>query len=306
MAGWAIVAIPAQDDYVWKMSSEKVPHMTMLFLGEQNGNPDEVAIASFVKHVADASLKRFGLDVDHRGPLGPEDADVLFFNNYGHQIDNLKNVRSALLQDQNIFEAYNSTQQYPEWTPHLTLGYPATPAKPDTRDYPGIQYVRFDKLALWTSDFAGYEFLLKDPLGMELAMGDNLDKALAHNDLAHHGVPGMKWGKHTKAGSSGGSGAPKKGFFDKPSAAKAIVLGSFGKKSAYTNPEALHLRKQAGKLRIASVLANVGSQAIGRLGQGNAGAQAVSTVLGLGAGAVGVASIVKGAQGASMQQHSSR
>lgn len=34
MANWAIVAIPEERDPVWKYSSEKVPHMTLLFLGE--------------------------------------------------------------------------------------------------------------------------------------------------------------------------------------------------------------------------------------------------------------------------------
>lgn len=300
MAKWAIVAVPTQDDYVWKMSSEEIPHTTLLFLGEQNGNPKEVAIASFIKHVADTSLKRFGLEVDHRGPLGPDEADVLFFENHGHTIDNLKNVRTALLQDQNIFEAYNSTLQYPEWTPHLTLGYPAAPAKPDERDYPGVQYVRFDKLAFWTSDFAGYEFLLKEQHGMELAMGDNIDQV-----LEHHGVAGMKWGKHKSAGSSAGSSAPKKkGFFDKPTAAKALILGSYGKKSAYTNPEALALRKQAGKLRIASALVGVGSTAISQIGKNSAGAQAVGSILNFGAGAVNLASLVQGAKGAHLQSHS--
>lgn len=191
MSEWVIVAIPSEQDYVWKLSSEKKPHMTLLFLGEQEGNPHEVDIASFIKHAVDTTLDRFGMDVDRRGTLGPDMADVLFFNKTGYGYggaENMEAFRNVLLQDQNIFEAHSSTAQYDSWTPHLTLGYPTAPAHPDERDYPGTSWVSFDKIALWTSDSEGYEFLLKE---QELAMSD-----ISISELAHHGVPGMKWGKH--------------------------------------------------------------------------------------------------------------
>lgn len=185
----AIVAIPAEDDYVWKISSEKIPHMTLLFLGDMEIGPATARIETFVSHVVDISMTRFGGEVDRRGTLGPDDADVLFFRK--HDLKMVNAARLDMLAQDDIREAYNSTQQYPEWTPHLTLGYPASPAKVDTRDYPGINWINFDRIAIWFDDFDGPEFQLKSfaEEGGELAMAEYGGVV-----LEHHGVKGMKWG----------------------------------------------------------------------------------------------------------------
>lgn len=197
MTAWVIVAIPSEDDYVWNLSSEKIPHMTLLFLGEPDDRVSAERIALFTQHVANTSLSRFGLSVDRRGTLGPDDADVLFFEkDFAKQIED---VRSQLLTNDDINMAYNAVEQYPEWTPHLTLGYPTAPAKKDKRDYPGTHWVNFDRIALWTGDFEGIEFPLRRQDDRALAMTDKVDEF-----LAHHGVKGMKWGVR-KSTSSGGS-----------------------------------------------------------------------------------------------------
>lgn len=201
--GWTIVAVPSQDDYIWNISSEKIPHMTMLFLGEQSGEPDPLVV-EFLQHVADTSMTRFGLSVDRRGKLGDNDADVLFFDK--HLAQNIANVRSQMLQFDPIKRLYNSVEQYPEWTPHLTLGYPETPAKKDARDYPGTTWVNFDKLFFWTGDFTGIEFELKDNRDLEtVSMSEGLDKV-----LAHHGIKGMKWGVRRSAVELKGARQEKK------------------------------------------------------------------------------------------------
>lgn len=191
MSNWTIVAIPTDEDPVMKISSEKTPHCTLLFLGEQAGNMDERKIAEFLLHVTNTTVRRFGLDVDRRGILGPKQADVLFFGS--HNMEKLNTLRSNLLQDPEILEAFNSTDQYPEWTPHLTLGYPESPAHKDDREYPGLGWVNFDKLALWTEDFDGYEFLLKGDEAMALAHGLKLTPS--DDEMTHYGIPGMRWGK---------------------------------------------------------------------------------------------------------------
>jgi 2'-5' RNA ligase len=187
MGSYTIVAIPSEDDYVWKLSSEKVPHMTILFLGEELQN--EQNTMEFIQHVVNTTLCRFGMNVSRRGTLGPKDADVLFFDTrYAKQIENF---RANLLKNSNIFQAYNSVEQYPEWTPHLTMGYPESPAKPDERDYPGIHWVNFDKIAIWVNDYEGPEFVLDE---------SNYDSPLAYSDmgfddmLSHFGIKGMHWG----------------------------------------------------------------------------------------------------------------
>lgn len=198
MANLAIVAIPTADDHVWKISSEKIPHMTLLFLGEQSDNPNIEHIKEFVEHAAKTVLNRFGLSVDRRGELGDSKADVLFLENHPRQ--SISRFREFLLKDRYILEAFNSVEQFDEWNPHLTLGYPATPAWPDTRAYPGLHWIRFDKIAVWDEDFAGLEILLEDDDRGPYSVGWS-EKSVSF--LAHYGVKGQKWGVRRK--NRGGS-----------------------------------------------------------------------------------------------------
>lgn len=150
-----IVAIPAEDDPVWKVSSEKVPHLTLCFLKGPFENEENTIL--FVEHVVSTSLSRFGLSVDRRGTLGADDADVLFFDkSYGGK--ELLAFRAFLLANKDIYQAYKKAEQYPIWTPHLTLGYPETPANEMPEH--GIHWINFDRVAVWTSDFDGPEFVL--------------------------------------------------------------------------------------------------------------------------------------------------
>lgn len=193
MTGTAIVAIPRQDDYVWNISSEKIPHLTLLMLGDLSASPNLGKIVDFVEHVAETSLTRFGLDVDHRGLLGPDDSDVLFFaDRWG--LKDIALARAYMLKNDLVRKAYDSVAQFPQWTPHLTLGTPSSPAKPDKRDWPGTSFVSFDKIAVWTGDFEGPTFDLKDnDWNMDMAMNDVIDGI-----LSHHGIKGQKWGVRRK------------------------------------------------------------------------------------------------------------
>ena len=238
MTSWCIVAIPDENDITWRISSEKIPHMTLLFLGEQDGDPTRML--EHIVHVANMSLTRFGLGVDRRGVLGDDEADVLFFS--GHGIDRIKQFRSDLLANRDIREAYESVEQYPEWTPHLTLGYPNSPAKPDNRDYPGISWVNFTKLALWVEQDEGFEVPLKEQ--EELAMSQKVE-----DFLEHYGVPGMKWGQRKAARASARSAAGPTKYAN----TKTLLTGSLGSKSRFNNPAALKKRATAGKLRTAAI-----------------------------------------------------
>ena len=188
MSSLVVVAIPADDDQVWKVSSEEVPHLTLLYLGDSNTVDNVDSIAEFLDHAASTSLNRFGLDVDRRGVLGGDQADVLFFSE-GWEAKEVKQFRHYLLQNDDIRTAYDSSEQHPDWLPHLTLGYPETPAKPNPNDY-GISWVRFDRIALWLGDYEGPEFVLQRSNDYaEVSMSDAVE-----NVLAHYGKKGMKWG----------------------------------------------------------------------------------------------------------------
>lgn len=188
--GTAIVAIPREDDYVWKLSSEKIPHMTLLYLGDGLTPAETNDVVEFVKHAVSWGLHRFGLSVDRRGVLGSDEADVLFFEK-GHSTEPIEKFRGQLLKNDTIFKAFSSTEQFDGWTPHLTLGYPGSPAKKDTRDFPSTSWVSFDKIAVWYGDYEGAEIVIPDTEYLEvMSMGEKA----AQDFLAHFGVKGMKWG----------------------------------------------------------------------------------------------------------------
>jgi len=186
----AIVALPREDDYVWNVSSEKVPHLTILALGDDVSEADTQHIVDFVEY-ASSLLNPFGMDVDYRGELGEKQADVLFLNKSGWSFDRVNNFRNMILQDLAIKTAFRSIDQFPEWNPHLTLGYPETPAKKDTRDYPGITWMTFDRIAVWTSNYEGPTFRLKTEHDEVIAMSFT---QIGEEFIAHHGVKGMRWG----------------------------------------------------------------------------------------------------------------
>lgn len=190
MSSLVVVAIPREDDPVWKISSEKVPHLTILFLGENGDHPDKGRIFEFLEHAANTTLTRFGLDAERRGTLGDDEADVVFFRKDNWSFPKIEAFRSDLLQDHAIRKAFDSVPQFPEWTPHLTLGYPKTPAKKSTDER--LYYVQFDRIALWDGDFEGTELLLKDEYSMEVSMSDTV--ATGEKFLSHFGVKGMRWG----------------------------------------------------------------------------------------------------------------
>lgn len=190
---WTIAAIPTPEEYVWKVSSEKIPHLTICVFDETHLQDRQTELSEFLRHAIDSQLQIFELEVIRRGPLGPDDADVLFFGDYNMR--KLKDFRNSLLQNSDIQLGYNAVEQYPEWTPHLTLGYPTTPAHKDSREYPGISWVKFGSIALWTDDFAGETFNLKAKQEVDaLAQQETLGERAVGNFLEHYGKKGMKWG----------------------------------------------------------------------------------------------------------------
>jgi hypothetical protein len=139
------------------------------------------------------------MSVDRRGTLGEKNADVLFFSKERWSLDRVSKFRDSLLANNDIKAAYNAVDQFPEWIPHLTLGFPDTPAKDDDRDYP-IGMVEFDKIGLWVGDFTGVEFELKSPDSDLESMG--MSESFVSEQLMHYGVKGMKWGTRKSRSAS--------------------------------------------------------------------------------------------------------
>lgn len=229
-----IVAIPDEDDRVWKVSSEQVPHLTLLYLGDSDQVTNVDKIVEFVEHAATTTLKRFYLPVDRRDTLGADEADVLFFKKGRYDFKAIRDFRAALLQDNNIRTAYDSASQFEgPWEPHLTLGYPATPANPMPDGWEGRFYsVEFTKIAVWVDNFDGPEFLLSDYWDDEeaLAMGvmspNQARIAMGAEALQHFGVKGMKWGVRKQSVTSGAKTAAKTVGTTASKGAKATVKGA--------------------------------------------------------------------------------
>src|SRR5690606_22258534 len=82
--------------------------------------------------------------VTERGTLGDDGADVAFLE----PTDSLLAMREGLLEaSPTIRAAMDSVEQFPEWMPHVTLGYPETPAR---AEYDGTE-VAFDRIGLWVA-----------------------------------------------------------------------------------------------------------------------------------------------------------
>jgi hypothetical protein len=235
-----IVAIPRKDDQVWKVSSEKVPHLTLLYLGESESNPNVLGIMEFVQHAIEISEHGdFMLSVDYRDTLGDDNADVVFFDK-DHSFKWIEQFRSQLLQNEIIRSAYESSDQfmrtsedapdeYAEWRPHLTLGYPATPAKDDEAEH-GIHWISFDRIAVWNGDYEGPSWRLKWPEmregydsfdGRWSAVEKTATMAVAEKPsleeiIEHYGVKGMRWGVRKEDGS--GNASTSKGEKRRPGA----------------------------------------------------------------------------------------
>ncbi|QEQ93871.1 hypothetical protein SEA_KARDASHIAN_6 [Streptomyces phage Kardashian] len=204
-----VVALPSEYDEVRKVSSEDEPHLTLLYLGDPGYDVNQLDhVIDYVEH-ASSLLHTFALDVEDRGELGDKKADVLFFNKKWSR--EITTFREHLLQDPLIYSAYASAEQFEGWTPHLTLGYPETPAKKRAKDDYPITYVRFDRIAVWTGESEGPTFKLPNhSYDMEVAMSGIKSPSSAMAELSHYGVKGMKWGvRRSDAELARAAGAPK-------------------------------------------------------------------------------------------------
>ena len=185
MSPVVIVAIPRDDDVVWKISSEKVPHMTICNLGELNPSMDIAAITAYVEHVANTAFRAFGVFVEKRGVLGDKQADVLFFDkDFSHNL--FAEMQAKFRANDDIEKAYLATEQFPDYTPHLTLGYPETPAFLIPDNAGRLDFVSFDRIALWTGNYEGPTFDLQTT---DMMMTDSVESV-----IAHFGTKGMRWG----------------------------------------------------------------------------------------------------------------
>ncbi len=184
--GRVIVAVPADDDPVWQASSERVPHLTLVWLGVQDFTDETWQAITDAVHVVAGDSPPYTLPVTGREDLGDDKADVAMLDP-----GPMAAVRDILLERPAVRAAHDAVQQYPQWTPHLTMGYPDTPAVGDPPEQ-----ITFDRLALWDGDYTGQEFPMaaatqtEEPLvgEAEVEMDEVSDEMAIETDVPWHGV----------------------------------------------------------------------------------------------------------------------
>lgn len=156
-----IMALPAAGDPVTAASSEPDgAHCTLLFLGDV-ANLDQAALTAALKaFITSGEVGVITDKVNGSATLGDNKAAVALLD-----AANLTPLRAGLLMDPVIAEAYTQVEQFPNWIPHVTLGYPETPAN---AEYAG-EAITFDRIALWFGEDRTAEY----PLGEAMPTTEN-------------------------------------------------------------------------------------------------------------------------------------
>lgn len=144
--GALVVLLPAADDPVVAASSEDVAHMTTVWFGDTSElTVDVEGLEQAVRLYAQDLDGPIVVPVKERGALGDDSADVVFLE----LTDSLAAARDGMLANEPIRTAHDAAEQYPEWTPHVTLGYPeGVEGGPAVGEYDGAE-VTFDRIGLW-------------------------------------------------------------------------------------------------------------------------------------------------------------
>lgn len=158
---YALVTLLPADEDVNAASSEDIAHMTFIRFGEPGDNFDTQSIAMDVKMYA-RDTTPITVPVRERGTLGDDEADVLFLE----PTESLLALRDGLMDHPAVREAHDAVEQYPEWTPHVTLGYPEAPA---LAEYDGDE-ITFDRFALWVGNNR-----MEFPMGQQIAASAAVD-----------------------------------------------------------------------------------------------------------------------------------
>lgn len=154
--GALVVLLPAADDPISAATSEDQAHMTFVWMGDVSDIDDaaRAAIGGEVSSYATALDGPIVVPVMRRGQLGDDGADVVFLE----RSDSLLAARDGLMESSpNLLAAHDAAEQFPEWVPHVTLGYPeGVEGGPAVGEYDGTE-VTFDRLGLWLGgDYTEY------------------------------------------------------------------------------------------------------------------------------------------------------
>lgn len=183
-----IAALPSPMDRI-RLVGDEEKHATLLFFGETASLPsDAKSVITDVLAKASRMLFPFREYVNDISRLGSDipPALVAILSN-----QNLGSIRNALKLNSDIESYLENATQHPQFTPHVTLGYPDYAGEKELRDLARqLDSVNFDRLALWWND-ERIEFQL-GPVDLMLSEAKHFDSV--DDILKHYGVKGMHWG----------------------------------------------------------------------------------------------------------------
>lgn len=144
-----IVALPAKDSPVHEFGAE-TKHATLVFLGDVT---DPTPAHDAARAMAE-KWEPFSAEVEKHGKLGSNNppAHVLFLGK-----SDLSALHDQLLDHSpELRDQYNAIEQYPDYVPHMTIGYPGegedaddTPDDDPEEAYANVPEVVFDRIGVW-------------------------------------------------------------------------------------------------------------------------------------------------------------
>lgn len=257
-----IVALPRAMDPIRLVGNED-KHATLLFFGETNTLPSE---ARFVlEDTAKRICKIFGSfseSIENVTRLGSDDPPALVALTSGRQ---LGVIRKSMLINPKVVEYLTNTNQFPSYTPHVTLDYPDYAGEAELRDLMQSLYrIQFDRLALWWGN-EQIEFSLDsfDGESTDVKMSDGA--GIIQRILEHSGVKGMRWGvRRTPAQLAAGKASSDKSIREKlglrPKAAKPASSGSSSSGTSHHIPDH-ELQALVNRMRLEQEFRKLSSEA---------------------------------------------
>lgn len=156
--GFGVFAVPSMGDSVHDVSTEATAHMTMLYFGDGEATDAELEEVLEAVRAETRGVGPVEARVTGRGELGDDRADVLLV-----EPGELHAVRDRLLKHAVVQRLLDRAHQYPQWTPHITVGYPERPARGQTP-----RTVLFDSVEVWRGPDHHAVELDPDPVDAEL------------------------------------------------------------------------------------------------------------------------------------------
>lgn len=173
----AIMAIPGPLDPI-RLVGDEDKHATLLYFGETNTLPDGAKdVLTESVGTATSMLSPFGESIHDITRLGSDNPPALVAMVSGSSLTQIRNLFMMNPAVKSYLD--NNPDQFPNFTPHVTLGFPDFADEAILRSLARrLDSVVFDRLSVWWNDER-----IDYPLNggnNSIAMSDQIENAMAH------------------------------------------------------------------------------------------------------------------------------